>query len=509
MEHARINGYVLKYKLGKGGMAEVWYAENSLLKPAAVKILRKKFCDEAELVSRFSNEAQLMVQLNHPNIRSIQDYGTINGQPCMVMEYLEGADLSKRMKKGEVFSNDQLISWWNDMVDALQYTHRKHIIHRDIKPSNLFVTEKGQIKLLDFGVAKIKDNITVTQTGSRMGTLMYMSPEQVYDVKNLTYKTDVYSLAVTFYHLVTGIPPYDSSKISDFEIQESIVRKDIDTSVLPVPWNNLLPLYFNKDAEARSALHKIDGEEGAEDETIWINPGEDSPPPPRQAAPSPVYRYPGKRKNFSFFTLFPIAIVLGLIVGVLNKDRIADFFDGLEGNNESEIVKTTIPKKTSQKKPDKQAEMTTVPPPDTVLSQGENDALEQVIVTPGAFPDDEAIKGFVNEYYRERGNCNNLSKFFNDIVKQYYSKANVALSSVQKECENYHGKWRFTEAGIDDNSWVFTHNQNGKVYIDFTMLYKIKQLAEEEWIPYSIDVAMVIDEGGKIERIAERRIEKL
>ena len=500
MEHTSINGYVLQYKLGEGGMAEVWYAENSLRQPVAVKILRKRFCDEPELVARFSTEANLMVALNHPHIRSIHSWGMIEGQPCMVMEYLEGMDLSARLKNGERFSNEQLIRWWNDMVDALQYTHRKHIIHRDIKPSNLFVTEAGQVKLLDFGVAKIRDNITVTQTGSRMGTLMYMSPEQVYDVKNLTEKTDVYSLAVTFYHLVTGVPPYDSSRISDFEIQENIVRKPIDASALPLPWSHLLPGYFNKDAEKRPALRKTDDELHNGDETIWIHPAPDRTPP--------VYAKPSRKTGSIGYTLLPVAIIFGLIVAVLNKDRLAAFFHQ-QGNPKPTPVTKVVPPKTTRKKPVAKPAKDTSAKTDTVSSSLNDDMNEQVTVTLPVFQSDADIRQFVNDYYRERGNCNSLSKYFNDIVKQYYSKSNVNLGSIQKECESYHGKWKFTQADIDANSWVFTHNQNGKVYIDFTMLYKIKQAAADDWIPYSIDVAMVIDEVGKIERIVERRIEKL
>ncbi|HUN03874.1 MAG TPA: serine/threonine-protein kinase, partial [Niabella sp.] len=207
-------------------------------------------------VSRFENEAKLMVQLHHPNIRKILDFSVVDGRPCMVMEYLHGKDLAKRLKTGERFSNDQLIKWWNDLVDVLQYTHQKNIIHRDIKPSNLFLTDDGQIKVLDFGIAKIKDNITLTQTGSRMGTLMYMSPEQVYDMKTLSYKTDIYSLAVSFYHLVTGAAPYDN-QMSDFEVQENIVRKNLNTTMLPQPWQSLLPDYLSKNPEERKELRKL------------------------------------------------------------------------------------------------------------------------------------------------------------------------------------------------------------------------------------------------------------
>ncbi|MCH5598341.1 serine/threonine-protein kinase [Niabella ginsengisoli] len=515
MENTSINGYVLKYKLGDGGMAEVWYAENYLQKPAAIKVLLKKFCDDPEIVSRFQNEARLMVHLNHHAIRNIQDYGALDDRPCMIMEYLEGQDLHKRMKNGETFSNEQLAEWWNDLVDALQYTHRKDIIHRDIKPANLFVTETGKIKLLDFGVAKLKDNITVTQTGSRMGTLMYMSPEQVYDVKNLTNKTDAYSLAVTFYHLVTGKPPYDSSKISDFEIQESIVRKNIDVTSLVQPWRDLLPGYFNKNAEQRSELHKInDTSADIIGDTIYVNPVapvEKYSPVANEANPETKYQYPPKRQGRSaFYILFPVAIILGLIAFALNKDKIAGYLK----NNERQ---TTAPKKretTTRPKEDKpvfKAEIdTSIPPlPDTITTDGENGSLDQVVVSVDIKQREEEAKQFINNYYRSRGSCTNLSAFFNDVVTQYYNKSNVPLANIRKECESYHGKWQFTEADISNDSYVFTHNQNGKLYIDFTMLYKIKQNETDDWIPYNIDVAMVIDENNKIERIVERRIEKL
>lgn len=504
MERTGINGYILKYKLGDGGMAEVWYAENSLQKPAAIKILLKKFCDEADLVARFQNEARLMVQLSHPFIRNILDYGMIEGRPCMIMEYLEGKDLSARMKSGEHFSETQLVEWWNGLVDALQYTHRKQIIHRDIKPANIFITDDGKVKLLDFGVAKIKDNITVTQTGSRMGTLMYMSPEQVYDVKNLTYKTDIYSMAVTFYHLVTGKPPYDSTRISDFEIQESIVRKDIDTAILPQPWRNLLPGYFHKDAEQRRELQPI-GPVNAEagDATMYINP-----PAAITKENRPPANYPPKRrKRNPAYALFPVAVVLGLVALAINKDRVMRF---LKKNNEP-MVREVAAKPPAKTAPLIKETVNDTPAglPDTIISNGEDGNIDQVVINPDPVIAEADTKAFINGYYRNRSQCNNLTAYFDEVVKQYYQKSNVSISNIQKECEVYHGKWQYTEADIDNNSYVFTHNPNGKTYVDFSMLYKIRQTAADDWIPYSIDVSMVIDENRKIERIVERRIEKL
>ncbi|WP_392420193.1 WG repeat-containing protein [Capnocytophaga canis] len=257
MQHKTIIGYTLKHLLGAGGMAEVWYAENSIGKKAAVKILKEEFTKMETVLERFKNEAQVMVALVHPHIRQVYDYGTIDGRPCIVMEYLEGADLSDRLKRGEHFSDAQLTRWWNNMVDILQYTHQQGVIHRDIKPSNIFITDTGELRLLDFGIAKIKSSITLTQTGNRMGTLMYMSPEQVRDSKNLDYRSDIYSLAVTFYHLVSGKAPYDSQTDSEFDIQMKIVAEVLDVTILPVKWRQLLAPLLIKEVEHRGCLVKL------------------------------------------------------------------------------------------------------------------------------------------------------------------------------------------------------------------------------------------------------------
>jgi len=505
MENETINGFELKYKLGEGGMAEVWYAENAVQKPAAVKILHKKFCEEPEIVSRFHNEARLMVQLNHPNIWSIQSFESINGRPALIMEYLEGADLSARMKQGERFSHTQLTAWWNDLSDALHFTHRKNIIHRDIKPSNLFLTEEGKIKLLDFGVAKLKDNITITQTGSRMGTLMYMSPEQVYDVKNLNYKTDIYSLAVTFYHLVTGKAPYDSTIISDFEIQESIVRKNIDTSVLPQPWRDLLPGFFYKNPEERKELRWVETDaKSSSDETIVVSSR--SVPKETERTVPPVYEYPHQKSSRNL--LIPILVVLGLVFFVLNKEKVIAFFSDRKMDIQKPKQEQPV-SKTNTRKEATIADIVAVKP-DTIVSNGTDGSKDEVIVNSGMTDEREkAIKNEINEYYISRNECDQLNRFFENVVVQYYNKSNVSLASIQKECETYHNKWKFTNAAINNDSYVFTLNPNGRLYIDFNMLYKIKQQEEDEWVMYNIDVAMVINENNKIERIAETRIERL
>ena len=338
MQGKTINGYTLQRPLGTGGMAEVWYAENKIHKPAAIKILNADLAHNASIEERFRNEAEVMVKLSHPNIRQVYDYGDIDGRPAIIMEYLDGEDLKSRIKRGQHFTQEELERWWNQLVDALNYTHAQGIIHRDIKPGNIFVDKEGNIKLLDFGIAKVRESISSTQTGQKLGTLMYMSPEQVKDSKHIDYRTDVYSLAVTFVHIITGKKPYDSDTSSDFEISEQIVYRPMDMSGVPPVWQNFLMPYLEKDPQQRAALRsfsatpafvtenpKVGDDETCIDaptiskpepaETVIATPGVETPRPapkqetPRQEKPKPVEPKQDKPKKKRGW----LWILLGLI----------------------------------------------------------------------------------------------------------------------------------------------------------------------------------------------------
>ena len=127
MQNKKILDYTLLRPLGKGGMAEVWYAESDIEKPAAVKILNADLSLNAQIVERFRNEARVMVKLNHPNTRQVYNYASLDERPCMIMEYLEVDDLSSRMKHGERFADAQLKKWWNQLASALNYTHSQGV----------------------------------------------------------------------------------------------------------------------------------------------------------------------------------------------------------------------------------------------------------------------------------------------------------------------------------------------------------------------------------------------
>ena len=305
MQGKTINSFTLQRLLGKGGMAEVWYAENKIGKRAAVKILLPKLCQDEGIVARFLTEAKVMVELEHPNIRQVYDYGDIDGRPAIVMEYLEGDDLKAKMKRGEHFSEEELQRWWNQLAEALNYTHGLNIVHRDIKPSNIFIDKHGNAKLLDFGIAKVVDTTSGTMTGSTLGTRIYMSPEQVKDPKRVGTPSDLYSLAVTFVHLLSGKVPYDSTTSSDYDIQVSIVTKPVDLSQVPDSWKGFLTPYLNKEPSQRPPLQPFEATttsyiplpadqkeetDSQEEETIVMEPKKTSNPttPEKDSSPAGI-----------------------------------------------------------------------------------------------------------------------------------------------------------------------------------------------------------------------------
>jgi len=271
MLNSTINGYTIKRLLGKGGMAEVWYVENRLGKPAAIKLMLPKFLGEEQVIKRFETEARAMVQLNHPNIRQVFDYGEYEDRPFIIMEYLEGKDLSDYIHEGKKAGEAELKSWWRQCLEALSHTHAQGIIHRDIKPSNIFLCNTGTIKLLDFGISKIKDEISITNTGQGLGTLLYMSPEQILDPKRVTAYTDIYSLAISFVHLIQGRSPFIDTD-SAFKLQQQIASGQPDLSSIGAEWLKVLKPCLDINTTRRPQIAQLINNLSGNSETTVIYP---------------------------------------------------------------------------------------------------------------------------------------------------------------------------------------------------------------------------------------------
>jgi serine/threonine protein kinase len=225
----KIEKYLVKRLIGEGGMASVYEAEHEVLgTKAAIKILNPVLTANADIRERFMNEAKMMASFKHTNITKIIDFEETDSFLAIIMEYLEGQDLSELIDSGAKLSDKEISNIFEQTLSAFQYAHEKGVIHRDIKPSNIYILPNGKVKILDFGIAKLfGQGNEKTQAGTQMGTPIYMSPEQVKADKSIDHRSDIYSLGVTLYFALNGKPPYDSDGASQFDIFNKIVYEPL------------------------------------------------------------------------------------------------------------------------------------------------------------------------------------------------------------------------------------------------------------------------------------------
>ncbi len=206
MDPRRLGGYELRDVLGEGGMGTVYRAHDPTLdRPAAVKVIRAKALS-AEGKERFLREARASSKINHPNIITIYAAGEEDGAPFMAMELIDGRTLRQVIDQGGI---DWRVAtqWIIQLLDALQRLHAEGIVHRDLKPENVMVTKEGTIKLMDFGLAHLASTTALTQEGTTLGTVPYMSPEQVLGRK-LDHRSDLFSVATIYHEMLTGQHPF-------------------------------------------------------------------------------------------------------------------------------------------------------------------------------------------------------------------------------------------------------------------------------------------------------------
>jgi len=229
---ATVSHYLIRKQLGEGGMGVVYSAEDTLLRrPVALKFLKKELeCDE-DARNRFQREARAASSLNHPNICTIHDVGEYEGHPYLVMELIEGQTLKERIASGAM-SAEETAACGIQLADALESAHSKRIIHRDIKPSNVFLTPRGQVKLLDFGLARrlhkgeldagTKSDSPLTETDAVVGTLFYVAPE-VLRHETVDARSDLWGLGVVLYEMVAGKHPFTGQTL--FQFTSAILRE--------------------------------------------------------------------------------------------------------------------------------------------------------------------------------------------------------------------------------------------------------------------------------------------
>jgi serine/threonine-protein kinase len=229
----KIEKYTIKSELGQGGMATVFLAhDNKFDTEVAIKLLRKEFVLNENIRKRFIAEARNMFKMSHPNIIKVTDLIEEGDTVAFVMEYVEGETLKEYIDRKGKLKDEEIKHLFSQMLEAMAYVHKQNLVHRDIKPSNFMIDQARLVKLMDFGIAKTMDassaEYTQTGTGMQMGTPMYMSPEQITETKSVTAQSDIYSLGVVLWQMVTGQKPYDTNTLSNFQLQTKIVNEKLE-----------------------------------------------------------------------------------------------------------------------------------------------------------------------------------------------------------------------------------------------------------------------------------------
>ena len=249
--------YEIIKTIGEGGMATVYLANDTILdRKVAIKVLRGDLSNDEKFIRRFKREALSVSNLSHPNIVEVYDVGEEDGNYYIVMEYIEGKTLKQLLQKRGALTLNEVIDIMTQLTDGLAHAHEAYIIHRDIKPQNIMIEDNGLVKITDFGIAMALNSTQLTQTNSVMGSVHYLPPEQA-NGKGSTVKSDIYSLGILMYELLTGSVPFKGDtaveialkhmkeKIPSIRKQNPTIPQSVENIVLKATAKNPKNRYDN------------------------------------------------------------------------------------------------------------------------------------------------------------------------------------------------------------------------------------------------------------------------
>jgi len=249
----RVGDYEILALLGAGGMGQVYSARNIISgRTEAMKVLLPDFASEPELAARFTAEIRTLAGLDHPNIAQLRTAFQFENRLVMIMEFVEGVTLEKRANAAPV-PVDEVVNYSTQVLAALSYAHSKGVTHRDIKPANIMITSHGLVKLMDFGIAKSTNDLQLTRPGTTMGSVYYMSPEQVRG-GTVDARSDIYSFGVTMYEMLTGRRPFQAEtaySVLNAQLTEAPAPPMQINPALPQELNNIVLRAMVKSPDGR------------------------------------------------------------------------------------------------------------------------------------------------------------------------------------------------------------------------------------------------------------------
>ncbi len=254
--------------IGRGGMGSVYRArQRSLDREVAIKVLPSQLVDEPGFADRFAREAQALARLNHPHIVTIYDFGRTEGHCYLIMEYVTGVNLRQLLEQRRLEPAEALVLV-PQLCDALQYAHDHGIVHRDIKPENILIDARGQVKVADFGLAKLKQRddtgAPLTAPMQVMGTPRYMAPEQVEGSHAVDHRADIYSLGLVFYEMLTGELP-----MGRFDPPSEMAQVDVRLDEVVLKALSRAPeRRYQHASEVKTAVETLDEHAAVADESV-------------------------------------------------------------------------------------------------------------------------------------------------------------------------------------------------------------------------------------------------
>ena len=279
--------YEIVKSIGEGGMANVYLANDIILdRKVAVKVLRGDLSADDKFIRRFEREAQSVSNLSHQNIVEVYDVGVEDNEHYIVMEYIEGKTLKQLLKKRESLTITEVIDIMTQLTDGMAHAHESYIIHRDIKPQNIMIEDNGLIKITDFGIAMALNATQLTQTNSVMGSVHYLPPEQA-SGKGATIKSDIYSLGILMYELITGTVPFKGDnaveialkhmkdKIPSIRKQNPATPQSVENILLKATAKNPRNRYDSVKEMHEDFLHCLDEEHANDKKIVFEYPEND------------------------------------------------------------------------------------------------------------------------------------------------------------------------------------------------------------------------------------------